>query len=140
MPFSGKNVIVAYSGKSGMRVDGGTVSIDGFQSFGNAEHGLDMHKDADVTVMNGTFTDNKGHSILVRDDEIVSRARAAGIAPTLNDDELFRALQTVHLADEVDRPRVLVDGPLWASYLKSGLDVAGALASIYSVFHGGPAV
>ena len=136
MGFKGKNIIAAYS--SGVKIDGGSSEFEGLHSFSNGEHGLEIGKDADVLVTDGSFLHNAGSGIY-QHGEVVGRARAAGIGSSLNDDELFRALQSVHLAVPADRPGILTNGPLWASYAKTGLDIAGALASIIALFQGGPA-
>ena len=65
---------------------------------------------------------------------VVGKARAAGIGPSLNDDELFRALQAVHLAKANERERVLFDGPLWLSIAAKGMGAAAALTEILSYF------
>ena len=131
MPIYGKNVGVSGSGRSGVRIDGGSAAFENLISVANNEHGLHAAEHADVSLDGATFADNGGHGVYIR-ASVIERARAAGVAPDLTDDELFRALQTVHQARDVDRPRVLSQGPLLVSFAKVGLDVIGALASIAS--------
>ena len=96
MPFEGGRVNTSGNRGSGIRVDETSsfkaVSVD---SSHNDGHGLDMDEGAEVSIGIGNFTHNGGEGIFQRktDVQVVARARAAIAAPSLNDDELFRALQ-----------------------------------------------
>ncbi len=136
MSFHGGSVVVAGNGGSGIKVDGtSSFSADTVYSAGNGGHGLDMDEGADVSVTAGMFSGNGGDGIHQRASVLVVHARALGVGDGLADDELFKALQAIHLATQAERPNVLKASALWASFAKLGLDVAGGLASVYSVFH-----
>ena len=131
--FEGENIIAIGNGVDGLHIEG-TADLKGVHSSGSGRHGVYLGPQSDVKLKGATLLDNKGAG-LMQEASVVEKARASGVIFDLTDDELFKALQAIRVAAPEERADVLKAGALWASYAKAGLDITGALASVYSVLH-----
>ena len=131
--FQGEGVIAIGNGGDGLHLEG-EADLKNVHSSGNGGHGAYLGPQSDVKLRDATLSGNRGAG-LMQMATVVENARAAGIGSDLTDDELFKALQAIHAAAPAERESVFRSGALWASYAKAGLDVAGGLASVYSVLH-----